>query len=189
MEKKDFRIGDEVRVIESPDKTRLGMHGIVVNAGYTQCAVRYKLYNGQVECVWENYGSLDLVKHDAENVYAKEYLAAEQNRKNIPGEALAEQDTKVDNHPCMRDEERFGAVLTQMFDTFKAKNHDYGNSFSKLYQKWGMKYTLMHLEEKLNRVEQLTEGDAQVKTESIADSLMDMSIYGILTLVELGKKA
>jgi hypothetical protein len=189
MEKKDFRIGDEVRVIESPDKTRLGMHGIVVNAGYTQCAVRYKLYNGQVECVWENYGSLDLVKHDAENVYAKEYLAAEQDRKNIPGEALAEQDTKVDNHPCMRDEERFGAVLTQMFDTFKAKNHDYGNSFAKTFGEFGLTAPVVRMNDKMERIKTLVKSDAQVKGESIRDTILDLANYAVLTLVELGKKA
>lgn len=86
------------------------------------------------------------------------------------------------------DYERFKRITDWMADTFKAKNHDYGNSFAKLFEKYGMQYARMHLEEKLNRVEVLSEAEGQVKQESINDSLMDMANYCILTLMELEKQ-
>jgi len=88
----------------------------------------------------------------------------------------------------MSDADRFKRITEWMADTFKAKNHDYGNSFSKLFAKYGMKYAIMHLEEKLNRIETLSEKEGQVKQESINDSLMDAANYCILTLIELEKQ-
>lgn len=88
----------------------------------------------------------------------------------------------------MTDADRFKRITEWMAETFKAKNHDYGNSFAKLFAKYGMKYALMHLEEKLNRIETLSEKEGLVKQESINDSLMDAANYCILTLIELEKQ-
>lgn len=88
----------------------------------------------------------------------------------------------------MTDADRFKRITEWMAETFKAKNHDYGNSFAKLFAKYGMKYALMHLEEKLNRIETLSEKEGLVKQESINDSLMDAAYYCILTLIELEKQ-
>lgn len=88
----------------------------------------------------------------------------------------------------MSDADRFKRITEWMAETFKEKNHDYGNSFSKLFAKYGMKYALMHLEEKFNRIETLSEKQGQVKQESINDSLMDAANYCILTLIELEKQ-
>lgn len=88
----------------------------------------------------------------------------------------------------MSDADRFKRITEWMADTFKAKNHDYGNSFAKLFAKYGMKYAQMHLEEKLNRIETLSEKEGLVKQESINDSLMDAANYCILTLIELEKQ-
>lgn len=88
----------------------------------------------------------------------------------------------------MSDAARFQRITEWMAETFKEKNHDYGNSFAKLFAKYGMKYALMHLEEKLNRIETLSEKEGLVKQESINDSLMDAANYCILTLIELEKQ-
>lgn len=88
----------------------------------------------------------------------------------------------------MTDADRFKRITEWMADTFKAKNHDYGNSFAELFAEYGMTYAIMHLKEKINRIKVLSETQGQVKQESINDSLMDAANYCILTLIELEKK-
>lgn len=72
-------------------------------------------------------------------------------------------------------------------DTLIKKNKDYGNSFEKLFNKHGLMYSCIHLEEKLNRIESLAENnlESKVENESIKDSLLDIAGYAILTLISL----
>lgn len=84
-------------------------------------------------------------------------------------------------------ERTFKSIVDKMFETYQKKNADYGSSFSKLYDKFGMKSVLIRLTDKYNRLEALTEsgGEPQVKDESIEDTLMDMANYAILAIIEL----
>lgn len=66
------------------------------------------------------------------------------------------------------------------------KNHDYGNSFSIQYQKYGLLSGIIRLDDKLNRLSTLIQKDAKVN-ESIEDTIMDIAGYAILTLIELRK--
>lgn len=85
------------------------------------------------------------------------------------------------------DTEAFRAITNDMYDTFKAKNHDYGNSFSELFAECGMTYAYGHMAEKLKRVKSLMSDEAKVKGESMRDSLLDLANYAILTIMELDK--
>ena len=71
--------------------------------------------------------------------------------------------------------------------TLKAKNHDYGNSFSELFAECGMTYAYGHMAEKLKRVKSLMSDEAKVKGESMKDSMLDLANYAILTIMELDK--
>ena len=86
------------------------------------------------------------------------------------------------------DADRFKEITDKMFETFKAKNHDYGSSFSNLFNECGMTYAYGHMAEKLERVKSLMKDDAKVKGESMKDSLYDLANYAILTIMELEKK-
>ena len=86
------------------------------------------------------------------------------------------------------DADRFKEITDKMFETFKAKNHDYGSSFSNLFKECGMTYAYGHMAEKLERVKSLMKDDAKVKGESMKDSLYDLANYAILTIMELEKK-
>lgn len=86
------------------------------------------------------------------------------------------------------DADAFRNITDGMYDTFKAKNHDYGNSFSELFKECGMTYAYGHLSEKLKRVKSLMSDEAKVKGESMKDSLLDLANYAILTIMELDKK-
>ena len=85
------------------------------------------------------------------------------------------------------DADRFKEITDKMFETFKAKNHDYGSSFSNLFKECGMTYAYGHMAEKLERVKSLMKDDAKVKGESMKDSLYDLANYAILTIIELEK--
>lgn len=85
------------------------------------------------------------------------------------------------------DADAFRDIINGIYGTFKAKNHDYGNSFSELFAECGMTYAYGHMAEKLKRVKSLMSDEAKVKGESIRDSLLDLANYAILTIMELDK--
>ena len=68
---------------------------------------------------------------------------------------------------------------------YDRKNTDYGDSFSKSFQEYGLTMACIRLEDKLNRLKALTKNEAQVKDESITDTLMDLANYAIMTIMEL----
>ena len=83
--------------------------------------------------------------------------------------------------------DRFKEITDKMFETFKAKNHDYGSSFSNLFKECGMTYAYGHMEEKLERVKSLMKDEAKVNGEGMKDSLLHLANYAILTIMELDK--
>ena len=85
------------------------------------------------------------------------------------------------------DVDRFKEITDKMFETFKAKNHDYGSSFSNLFKECGMTYAYGHMAEKLERVKSLMKDEAKVNGEGMKDSLLDLANYAILTVMEIDK--
>ena len=85
------------------------------------------------------------------------------------------------------DADRFKEITDKMLETFKAKNHDYGSSFSNLFKECGMTYAYGHMAEKLERVKSLMKDDAKVNGEGMKDSLLDLANYAILTVMEIDK--
>lgn len=76
-----------------------------------------------------------------------------------------------------------------LHSTFCAKNSDYGNSFSKSVQKYGLTAALTRISDKFNRAEHLMlTHDRQVEDESLQDTLLDLANYCIMTVIELNKK-
>lgn len=67
---------------------------------------------------------------------------------------------------------------------YERKNADYGDSFGKSYQEYGMLMACIRLEDKLNRLKSLCKKEAQVQDESLEDTLMDLANYAIMTLIE-----
>lgn len=85
------------------------------------------------------------------------------------------------------DADAFRDITNGMYYTFKAKNHDYDNSFAELFKECGMTYAYGHMAEKLKRVKSLMSDEAKVKGESMKDSLLGLANYAILTIMELDK--
>ena len=71
--------------------------------------------------------------------------------------------------------------------TYAAKNHDYGNSFDKSLDKFGIVASIVRMGDKMNRIESLTNKEAKVNDESIKDTLLDLANYAIMTVMWLDK--
>lgn len=84
--------------------------------------------------------------------------------------------------------EKFMDITTNMAKTYAAKNHDYGNSFEQSLDKFGLLAAVVRMGDKMNRIESLSKKEAEVKDESIKDTLLDLANYAIMTVMWLNKK-
>ena len=84
---------------------------------------------------------------------------------------------------------KFEQITTDMFELYKRKNADYGNSVAKTFDEWGLASFLVRMEDKLNRVTTLTkkQGEARIADEKIEDTLLDLANYSIMALIELDR--
>lgn len=76
-------------------------------------------------------------------------------------------------------------------ETFKRKNHDYGNSFEKSLDAFGLVAGIVRMNDKFERLLSLTQGNknALVGSESLVDTLEDLSNYAAMAACYLkGKK-
>ena len=74
-------------------------------------------------------------------------------------------------------------ICSELHETYKAKNADYGDSFA-LVRGMYPNAILIRLNDKLNRLETLMSGGKQHVDESIDDTLLDLANYCIMELVE-----
>ena len=84
--------------------------------------------------------------------------------------------------------------MKKLFDeqlrTFVQKNSDYGNSFERSLESHGLLASIVRMEDKMNRLSTLAQGDkdAQISSESLSDTLMDLSNYAAMTAAWLMHK-
>lgn len=80
----------------------------------------------------------------------------------------------------------FERVTREMRETWKAKNADYGSSFDDGIDRFGLVSAAVRISDKANRFASLADGkSAQVKTESLRDTLMDLANYAVMTVMRL----
>ena len=85
-------------------------------------------------------------------------------------------------------EDMYRSLLDKLFETYKAKNSDYGNAFAEMFDELGIDYAYGKLREKMNRIKVLRNKPNMVDNEGLEDALLDTAGYAILTLVELKKR-
>jgi predicted RNA-binding Zn-ribbon protein involved in translation (DUF1610 family) len=78
-------------------------------------------------------------------------------------------------------------VCEELTELYRRKNHDYGDSFHITYEKWGLPMAAIRLGDKLQRFETLIRAESAIKDESIRDTLIDLSNYAIMTVMELDR--
>lgn len=79
-------------------------------------------------------------------------------------------------------------ICAELTNTYRKKNADYGNSFSRAVEKYGLVSALTRISDKFNRLESLIlHKEQEVKDESIQDTLLDLANYCIMTVMEIRK--
>ena len=73
--------------------------------------------------------------------------------------------------------DQLGALLVR-------KNHDYGDSFSQQFAKYGLMSALIRMDDKMRRLETLQSGQQAKVEESISDTLLDLAGYALLAYLE-----
>ena len=94
-------------------------------------------------------------------------------------EVLEENDKTLSNTSA----HQFKDIAKGMIETYVRKNHDYGNSFDKSLDKFGLVASVVRIGDKMNRIESLVQKEAMVQDESIRDTLLDMANYAIMTVM------
>ena len=80
-------------------------------------------------------------------------------------------------------------LLQQIHDTYIKKNHDYGDSFSRSFKKYGLVAAMVRMEDKWNRLDNMASGAEQkVADETIRDTLLDLAGYCVMTMMELDRQ-
>ena len=80
----------------------------------------------------------------------------------------------------------YQCIISNLEDTYKRKNSDYGNSVGDTYEKFGDISFLTRITDKYNRILSLADkGEAgEVKDEALEDTILDLANYCLLWLVE-----
>ena len=82
----------------------------------------------------------------------------------------------------------FKQIANGLTELYERKNADYGNSFSKSYEEFGLTSPVIRLSDKVERLKTLSKQEAKVKDESIIDTLIDIAVYAVLTVLEIKKR-
>ena len=82
----------------------------------------------------------------------------------------------------------FREITDYMYQIYEKKNADYGDSFSKTFDEFGLTASAIRINDKTERFKKLIKQDAQVQDESIKDTLLDLANDAVLTLMEMSKK-
>lgn len=80
---------------------------------------------------------------------------------------------------------RFREIVNELADLYEKKNHNYGDSFGKLYEDLGPIAGLVPLHNKLDRLTNLIKNDDKNHFESIEDNFKDLANYAIMNLIEM----
>jgi len=77
-------------------------------------------------------------------------------------------------------------LTEQLHELYKQKNDKYGNSFGISVEKYGLISALTRMSDKWNRLENLIlNKDNGTNDESLKDTLLDLSNYCLMTIIEL----
>lgn len=117
-----------------------------------------------------------------DSLYKDDEKTREEIKKNM-SEGLKEM-AGSDTHKAT-----FESVLDEMKELHAKKDKDYGSAFHKSFEEFGVTAGVVRLNDKMERVKSLVKnGKAEVKDESLLDSLKDAACYAVMLYVELKNK-
>lgn len=88
----------------------------------------------------------------------------------------------IKNDPVNPFMEEYKKIVTETMELCIAKNKDYGSSVQDTYERFGDASYLVRITDKYNRICSLLDKEAEVKDESIDDTIRDMANYCFLWL-------
>lgn len=140
-----------------------------------------KIYVSDTDgCITNDCGNKYCSCSTSEHLFEKIYPSGVDPTDGDPRKLGLSVDTISANSP----QGRFKMIVDQMYKTYVAKNHDYGNSFDKSLDKFGLVASTVRIGDKMNRIESL-QGKSNMVPESIRDTLLDMANYAIMTVMWL----
>ena len=74
------------------------------------------------------------------------------------------------------------AILNEIRQLHNRKNADYGDSFDKTLNEFGLVASATRMSDKFNRFKSLIKNPAQIQDEKIEDTLIDLASYAIMTI-------
>ena len=80
--------------------------------------------------------------------------------------------------------EDYNDLMEGLWNIYKAKNADYGDSFKNSLDEFGRIAFVVRASDKMERLKQLMRYEVQVKDESINDTVQDLALYCIMYLLE-----
>ena len=94
---------------------------------------------------------------------------------------------ELDEYPWdITDNSTFAGILRKMNTLYRCKNNDYGNSFDQTMDKFGILSSVIRINDKVNRLNNLVDPTKQVQIkETIEDTLLDLANYCVMTLAYL----
>ena len=75
---------------------------------------------------------------------------------------------------------RFDVTVKKLRDTYERKNKDYGNSFDASIDEFGAIAFVVRADDKMRRLKQLVDNEANVESESFIDTVEDLANYCIM---------
>ena len=77
-------------------------------------------------------------------------------------------------------------LLSELHETYKDKNHKYGDSFTETVNKYGLMASLTRMHDKFSRIENIILNQAKDdEEERLSDSLKDLANYCLMTVMVL----
>ena len=159
-----------------------------LNRGYSNHTQCYSLFRDSNDDVY--YKLVEQCKPKDMEQKPKEYI--EEVNKDMAG-FIKEESDKCGTPPAgiktiPKRQIIYKDILDKLFETYKAKDRDYGSAFSEMFDELGIDYAYGKLREKMNRIKVLRKQPNMVENEGLEDALLDTAGYAILTLVELKKR-
>ena len=74
------------------------------------------------------------------------------------------------------------SILNEIRQLHNRKNTDYGNSFDKTLDEFGLVASATRMSDKFNRFKSLINNPARVEDEKIEDTLIDLASYAMMTI-------